>query len=258
MRSVHDREPGALVLAFWLLVLGAVSPGDVSASPDGPAGQRVEEGRYCYSLEGKTLTAGARVEVTEHGDVAAWLEATVHDDANAYYTAYSQEAAGYLGAGPGVEMAVTTWIEYDVQDGEESWTLTEERLVTPQGTLLRVDCEHAVGFSNAWSVEGDTGYPWHYRRVRFDPAASATIVRRGVVRGERDIYLLRAREGQVLTLWIDALEDNAVFDLVAPDGTTLREESLEERVVLPVSGEYEIRVGGTRGNASYELVIALR
>lgn len=61
-----------------------------------------------------------------------------------------------------------------------------------------------------------------------------------------------------MSLRISALEDNAVFDVVAPSGLLLTAESREAVVVLPHTGDYQIIVGGTRGNASYELVVTRR
>lgn len=229
-----------------------------------PAGaQETGAGRHCYRVQDETVTAGAQLEIDEYGSVSGTLDAVVHDEANSYWTSYSQEVVGQLQADR-AELAVTTWIEYDVQDTRETWTVTAERLETPQATLEAVDCEalqealEEMGFARSWTEMGPHDYPHHYRRVRFDPPWSSAIYRNAVVRGDRDIYLLRAREGQVLTLWIDAVEDNAVFDLIAPDGRELAQESRETRLELPMHGEYRIQVGGTRGNAGYELVIALR
>jgi hypothetical protein len=96
------------------------------------------------------------------------------------------------------------------------------------------------------------------RRIRFARGASSAVVEDAVVRGTRDIYLLRAREGQTMIINITSLEKNAVFDIQAPNGELLKEEATSWRGVLPSSGDYSIIVGGTRGNASYKLEVTIR
>jgi hypothetical protein len=97
-----------------------------------------------------------------------------------------------------------------------------------------------------------------------------------VVRGDRALYTLEARAGQVLTARISAIEDNAVFQLYAPgaraghrdgaieiEGSALRNagegnDARSWRGRLPQSGVYLFVVGGTRGNAAYRLTITAR
>ena len=68
---------------------------------------------------------------------------------------------------------------------------------------------------------------------------------------------LIARSGQTMALSISSLEDNAVFDLIDPSGTILGSELKNEKISLPSTGDYQIIVGGTRGNANYDLAIAI-
>ena len=96
------------------------------------------------------------------------------------------------------------------------------------------------------------------RRIRFARGASSAVVEDAVVRGTRDIYLLGAREGQTMIINITSLEKNAVFDIQAPNGELLKEESTSWRGVLPSSGDYSVIVRGTRGNASYKLEVTIR
>jgi len=46
--------------------------------------------------------------------------------------------------------------------------------------------------------------------------------------------------------------------VVAPNGKVLAQASTEQEVRLPTAGDYQVIVGGTRGNASYDLTIAIR
>ncbi|MBV6627182.1 MAG: hypothetical protein KI793_30295 [Rivularia sp. (in: Bacteria)] len=90
-------------------------------------------------------------------------------------------------------------------------------------------------------------------RINFDTGTSSKTVKDSVVRGTRDIYLLNANKGQQMNVNITSLEDNAVFDVISPNGKILQQEAKSWSGKLPQKGDYKIVVGGTRGNASYEL-----
>ena len=100
-----------------------------------------------------------------------------------------------------------------------------------------------------------------YKRVKFKKGESSASYENSVVRGDRDIYVLGAKKYQVMTVSISSLEDNAVFQIVdkrtgrmlygAADGDDATSWDGE----LPSTGDYEIIVGGTRGNASYTLTV---
>lgn len=96
------------------------------------------------------------------------------------------------------------------------------------------------------------------RRVRFARGRTTTVIKDAVVRATTDHYLLRARAGQTLIVHITSLEDNAVFDVVAPGRRTLATETTDWTGELPRSGDYVISVGGTRGNATYTLEVTIR
>ena len=96
------------------------------------------------------------------------------------------------------------------------------------------------------------------QRIQFARGATSAVVESAVVRGTRDIYLLGARRRQTLTLNITSVEKNAVFDILAPNGSILRQEASSWRGILPATGDYKIIVGGTRGNASYRLQVMVK
>lgn len=101
------------------------------------------------------------------------------------------------------------------------------------------------------------------RRVRFARGASSATIKDSVVSGTRDRYLLGARKGQKMSIRIVSLEDNAVFDVVAPvnqagQQRTLKQEAFSWTNTLPETGDYQIVVGSTRGNASYRLQVTIR
>lgn len=100
-------------------------------------------------------------------------------------------------------------------------------------------------------------------RVKFKPGTSGATVKGAVIRGERDVYLLGAGAGQTMKVKIYSLEDNAVFQVQNPDGTFASGAGEGEDAKLwlgrlPSNGDYQIIVGGTRGNATYTLIVEIR
>lgn len=103
------------------------------------------------------------------------------------------------------------------------------------------------------------------RPIRFAPGTSSGVVAGGVIRGERDIYTLKARAGQQMEVRITSVEDNAVFQIVQPGagqnalpGAGDGEDAKTWKGRLPATGEYRIVVGGTRGNCSYKLTVTIK
>ncbi|MBW4690128.1 MAG: hypothetical protein KME27_00005 [Lyngbya sp. HA4199-MV5] len=101
------------------------------------------------------------------------------------------------------------------------------------------------------------------QRVRFAPGADSATIKASVVNGTRDLYLVGAQKGQVMSIRIVSLEDNAVFDVVAPltgagKRQTLKQEAFTWSSTLSATGDYQIVVGSTRGNASYRLQVTIR
>lgn len=101
------------------------------------------------------------------------------------------------------------------------------------------------------------------RRIRFASGAVSATVEDAVVRGTRDTYLVGASKGQTMTVKIASLENNAVFELKAPPNKagqrrTLKPEAISWTGTLPQTGDYQIIVGGTRGNASYKLQVTIK
>jgi hypothetical protein len=98
------------------------------------------------------------------------------------------------------------------------------------------------------------------KRIKFPKGFSGVTLKGGVIRGETDVYLLKAGKGQTMTVSITSTENNAVFQLYAPNRKTLKgagetDDAMKWRGKLPLSGDYQIVVGGTRGNATYSITV---
>ncbi len=93
--------------------------------------------------------------------------------------------------------------------------------------------------------------------VKFRKGQTSATYENAVIRGDRDTYILDASGGQQMSGNISSLEDNAVFDITAPNGRTLVSETRNWSGQLPADGKYKIVVGGTRGNATYKVSFSL-
>jgi hypothetical protein len=97
-----------------------------------------------------------------------------------------------------------------------------------------------------------------------------------VLRGERNLYSLKATKGLTMTVTISAPDGNAVFQIYEPDTKIGRDDDgiLEFKGKalpsagdgddttrwtgrLPKSGSYIIVVGSTRGNARYSMDVKI-
>lgn len=101
------------------------------------------------------------------------------------------------------------------------------------------------------------------QRVRFPRGRTTAVLKGAVVRGTQDQYILGARGGQTMIVHITSRENNAVFAILGPNATALdgAEEGTDARDWtgrLPLSGDYSIWVGPTRGNATYTLEVTIR
>ncbi len=102
------------------------------------------------------------------------------------------------------------------------------------------------------------------KKVRFDKGTSSTTIRESVVRGDQDRYYVGASEGQTMTVKITSLEKNAVFQIYLEGeqkslpGAGDEDDAMNWSGKLPEDSEYVIVVGGTRGNATYNLTISIK
>ena len=131
--------------------------------------------------------------------------------------------------------------------------------------------------SFAWiGIAQPSGKTEEIKKIQFARGASSAQVRGAVVRGERALYSIEAREGQHMSLRVVSTEKNAVIQVYAPgakqeirdsvlhmSGDTLPgagegDDAAQWTGVLPGSGVYVFVVGSTRGNATYRLTVMIR
>lgn len=213
-------------------------------------------GLVCYQTETDTLSGQAQLMWEEDGSVLGGTSVTIQDPENSYYTSYRQQIDGEVVGSNQLEVQIITEIENDVQNSSETWTLTDTTIDTGREVYTEVDCALLPDLDASESAAEDEPTV-HIHPVEFAPGTTGTLVEGGVIRGERDRYLLNAQANQLMTLSLISAEDNAVLEVKAPDGLVIESETTETSTVLPQTGEYQILVGGTRGNATYSLEIGI-
>lgn len=97
------------------------------------------------------------------------------------------------------------------------------------------------------------------QNVVFPKGQNGTTIDGSVVRGDQDIYILRANAGQTMTV---SVTGDAAFVIYQPNGKTLPnagegQDATQWEGTLPAKGAYKIEVGGIRGNAEYSLTIGI-
>jgi len=101
------------------------------------------------------------------------------------------------------------------------------------------------------------------QNVVFSKGQNETTIDGTVIRGDQNIYILRANAGQTMRVEITSSENNAAFVIYQPNGKTLPNADEGQDATLwegklPAKGTYKIEVGGTRGNAEYSLTIGIK
>ena len=118
------------------------------------------------------------------------------------------------------------------------------------------------GMCLAQRVEG-TEFKKH---LHFAHGTNRATVSGDIVRGDQDIYFINVHSGQVMSIKISSLENNAVFEVLEPRVRGRKEEKditggadiTKWSGRLAKTGEYKIEVGGTRGNTSYTLQVSVK
>jgi hypothetical protein len=261
-------------------------PAVTASNPPKPSSQAkaspspLKPGSYCYKVDRPDLQGTAKLILTTGDKLSGDLQARISNKANGYYSSYVQQVNGSL-KGNLATLDIATTIEGDKQKTQESWTMESDRLATRREIYLAAPCaEHDKNLAarrdavakppeaktpeakppeakppEAKTPEAKTPAT---ERLSFAEGSTSANVKGGLVRGDRKIYLLTANQGQKMTLNVTSPEKNAVYDLVSPDGKVLQQETSQGSVTLPKSGDYQVILSGTRGNASYNLTVEIQ
>lgn len=236
--------------------IAAAPPVASSASPvarPNPVPGSISPGEYCYQVKTQTQEGTARLTVDHWNGVSGQSRVAINNPEAGYFSSFTQSLSGVIW-GDQLQLKVVTRIEEDIQQTEERWAMTPSRIDTGRLAYSRMDCS-AV---SAAPVPPPTVTASPSGRVEFAPGTDSAIIRSAVVRGTATDYQLRAAAGQTMTIRITSLEDNAVFDLIAPGSRILQQGATTWSGQLPADGDYDIVVSGTRGNATFELTVQIQ
>jgi hypothetical protein len=127
--------------------------------------------------------------------------------------------------------------------------------------------------ADAWSRRASFEEGCCPKLITFPRRRDATEIGGVAVRGERNLYTVVARVGQVLAITVESVENNAGFEVYGPGvqvrgdaaatevvGEPLNEAEAERRTfchTVCATGPDLVSVGATRGNATYLLHVAL-
>lgn len=105
------------------------------------------------------------------------------------------------------------------------------------------------------------------QEIKFKSGKSSATLEGTVLRSDRDEYTLAAKADQVMSVSITSEENNAVFQIYRQvagswkplKGADEEDEATQWEDKLPGKGNERLKivVGGTRGNATYTLEVAI-
>lgn len=227
--------------------------------PEKSATQKLAPGTYCYKANTNTINAGAKVTINSNNKVSGEIKGKSDLNAIGEQNNYSRTFQGTI-TGNRAKLTTETRIEVEILNSQDNWAITESSLITDKATYNKADCSTLnlnLNIQDDSAIYDDnTGN--RKIRIKFDRGATSKTVKDAVIRGTRDTYLVGAKKGQQMNLKITSLENNGVFDIISPTGKTLEQEATNWNGTLPVNGDYQIVVGGTRGNATYKLSVEIK
>ena len=219
-------------------------------------------GRYCYLLNNGLLATYLRLTLDDENQVTGDVRSSVQNEDATYSTSYAQVFSGFLTKDKAI-LDLTTWIEANVQTSRVSWALTDDTLQTKNNVLNLTDCglvDPAFQDHNGLEAKDllDGANNISTQQIEFEPDKPYATVSNSVMRGDRNVYVLKANSGQQMSLTLQTLENNATFDVISPSGYILAFSAINETILLPHTGDYQIVVGGTSGNTTYNLTLDIQ
>ncbi|MEM8506029.1 MAG: hypothetical protein AAF716_23130 [Cyanobacteria bacterium P01_D01_bin.1] len=261
----------------------AANPSEESASTSpAPFASTLPVGVHCYIAEQGEYKTYADVSVKEDGSVDSTVVHKFPPLGDAYEsridaTGRANNTTLSLYTIPFTKYD-TAWLPLLDQSKESVWTATPERLTVDAASSQRnnvtkfaaAECDdvRAAIYPLGGVYAGRPGSPAstlltgyegvRTRPVQFEAGRFNTTVSDAVPRGMADLYVLRAQANQTMSLDLSSNVNNAVFDVVDPDGNILSSSQTNAEVTLPGDGFYKVAVAGTEGNASYELYVGIK
>lgn len=102
-------------------------------------------GKHCYFLKTETETQALEVTFPEAADITGTHYGVVHDEANAYFTAFDiKMTSGQYVPGGFVSFETIIEVDGDTQTEVATWTFTEEAASNQFVSLEAAECEGLI------------------------------------------------------------------------------------------------------------------
>lgn len=218
-------------------------------------------GEYCYAANTEVENINVRFNIDATDRIVGNVQGAIQDKSAEQYTDYRQTLNGTID-GSNLNLDIATWIEYDQQNEQATWKVSEQTLQIDNNTLAATSCETvSKAFQNEEGLEASdltsNASLGIKEQIYFESGKNSTTISESVLESYRDIYAITAQGGQQLSLSIRSKDNNAVFNVVTPSGSILGTELTQKTFSLPHTGDYQIIVGANRGNATYDLEISV-
>lgn len=250
-----NRLLAALLAGLLLLAACGGDDGDDDAAPTTTDTTVADEAGLDDEPGAEGGAAGGGTRLNDSEIARQFFEAVVEGDRE-------------LGAALATDEVVAFWEPWDPSPGLEfSEGADGVFFISPgaapfqcrvdEGVVVECLDEGAAG-ADEGDLENGDGPDTDVRFIEVEPGGEDTVVEDAIVRGDpRHLYVFDAPGGvgQTLNVSITSVEDNASFFVFGPNGEELASDTTQASIELQESGTYEVEVGPTRGNATYELRI---
>ncbi|NJN11439.1 MAG: WD40 repeat domain-containing protein [Richelia sp. RM2_1_2] len=249
--KLWDLNTGKLIRSIAAGSVGGVN--SLAVSPDGK------------KLAGYFNDETVKIWLLETGETVETLDIGIN---RPHAIAFSPDSKTLAVGGFGSEIQIWSMSTSEKLSSLFSPDHTYSLTFAPDSKTLVASGGQNGGSLTIWSLNestsnsGSRGF-----NLTFDKQKISTVVSNSVIRGERDKYYFNAQPGQWTSIAIASIENNAVFQLSYKQGGIWREvpgteEGKDTRVwhgKLPKSesNSYQISVGGSRGNATYDLFVGI-
>jgi hypothetical protein len=269
---VRDLSVWGLIALLVTLSVGCTT--GASSQPDGsypgpgadpvsaePGDGALSPGQYCYGIDSETLTGAVRLTIQANQGVMGDSSFIIHNQEASYFSAYLQDLEGLLDQNQ-ASLEVTTWIEYDLQNSEEIWTVTPTTLTTETDQLGAIDCaiaqERFAGPDGLDASQLLAGLDDDDLIALEFPLGEPAVTHQGeLAAGEKARFEFYSEGGQLLEITVNSPDGTVTFDMIAPSGYILARSQKSVSTVLPHTGWQTLLVNSNgSGPTAYEFTIA--
>ena len=124
----------------------AETPPAETSEPEMPEAEPVKlTGKFCYFSKTETETEAMEVTFPEAGDITGIHYGVVHDEANAYFTAFDIDmTAGQYTSSGAVSFDTVYEVDGFTDSEKATWTFSEQTATSEVKTLTTAACEGLV------------------------------------------------------------------------------------------------------------------